>query len=151
MSVEKTATIAFSPETLTMSPASTSGSVDVLVTTGSNPITGAQVEITYDPDVITNVEVENPDASNSLLGAPGTYTNLFTDTETPGKIEFSRGISLSGKEANGTGSIGKISFTIIPGAQPTTQMTFGPRTAVTTSSTTESILNTTTPLTITLQ
>lgn len=151
MAVEKTATIAFSPETLTMSPASTSGSVDVLVTTGSNPITGAQVEITYDPEVITNVEVENPDTSNSLLGAPGTYTNLFTDIETPGKIVFARAIGLTSKEVSGTGSIGKISFTIIPGAQPTTQMTFGPETAVTTTATTESILNTTTPLTITLQ
>ncbi len=149
--VAKTASIVFSPEVLSLTPASTSGTVDIIVDTGNSPITGAQVEITYDPTVITNVEIEDPDASNSLLGTPGTYTNLFTDITTPGKIVFARAIGLSGQEVNGTGSIGKISFTLAPTATGSTQMTFGSETAVTTTATTESILNTTTPLTITLQ
>ncbi len=149
--VAKTASVTFSPSTLSLNPASNSGTVDIIVDTGNSPITGAQIEITYDPEVITNVEVQDPEASNSLLGTPGSYTNLFTDVTTPGKIVFARAISLSGQEANGTGSVGKISFTATPGTNPTTQLTFGPETAVTTLTTTESILNTTTPLTITLQ
>ncbi len=151
VSVEKTASVAFSPTTLNLPAASTSGSVEVIVTTGNNSITGAQVEINYDPTVIQNVEVEAPDVTNSLLGAPGTYTNLFTDTTTPGKIVFARAIGLSGQEVNGTGSIGKISFTVVRGTQAATELTFGTETAVTTTKTTESILNTTTPLVITLQ
>lgn len=149
--VAKTSLIMFSPATLTVPSASRSGNVEVMVDTSGSPITGAQVEITYDPAIITNVEVESPDPSNSLFGAPGTYTNLFTDTTTPGKITFARAIALNGQEINGTGSIGKISFTIAPTATGSTEMTFGPDTVVTSTSTTESVLNSTTPLRITLQ
>lgn len=145
--IEKTAEITFSPSTLDLA-ASTSGSVEVMVTTGKNPITGAQVQILYDPTVITNVELAPP-AANSLMGPPGSYTNLFTD-DTPGSLTYAVAINPSSPEVSGTGSIGTISFTVLK-TKPETQFTFGKSTAVTSTASMNSILNTTTPLVIKLQ
>lgn len=146
--IEKTASITFSPSTLNLA-ASTSGSVEVMVTTGKNPITGAQAQITYDPTVITNVKLTAPNGANSLMGAVGTYTNLFTDNK-PGTLTFAVAINPSSPEVSGTGSIGTITFTVLK-TKPETQLTFGSSTAVTSTASMNSILNTTTPLVIQLQ
>lgn len=145
--IEKTAEVTFSPTSLDMA-ASTSGSVEVMVTTGKNPITGAQVQIVYDPTVITNVKLTAPTTA-SLMGAPGSYTNLFTEN-TPGSLTYAVAINPTSPEVNGTGSIGTISFTVLK-TKPETQFTFGKSTAVTSTASMNSILNTTTPLVIKLQ
>lgn len=144
--IEKTASITFSPSTLDLA-ASTSGSVEVIVTTGKNPITGAQAQIIYDPTVITNVTLTPP--ANSLFGTPGSYANLFTNNE-PGSLTFAVAINPSSTEVTGTGSVGTISFTVLK-TKPETQITFGGSTAVTSTASMNSILNTTTPLVIKLQ
>lgn len=146
--IEKTASITFSPTTVTV--ASGSGTADIIATTGKNPITGVQVELVYDPTVITNVKLLPADTTTSLFGAPGTYTNLFTDDQ-PGNLTFAVAISLSSENVSGSGSIGKITFDTIPGAKTETQITLGPKTIVTSTATDGSILNTSTPLTVKLQ
>lgn len=147
----KTATIAFSPASLNMSnTASSTATVDIIASTNGAPITGAQVELLYNPALITNVKFLPPDAGNSLFGAPGAYMNLFTDTKTPGDTTYAVAIQPAGQPVNGTGSIGKVTFTVVKGA-PTATINFGKGTLVTAKSTTGSILQNATPLTLKLQ
>lgn len=148
--VPKTAVVSFSPANLSIPVGSSpSATVDIITSTGENPITGAQIEIDYDPQVITNVQVLPATPTTSLLGA--SYTTLFTDSKTPGKLVFANGISTTATPATGTGSVGKISFNVVRGSQTTTTLTFGPQTKITTSKAQGSVLQSTTPLVITLQ
>lgn len=150
-SVEKTATVSFSPTILDLSKVgSTSAAVNVMAAAGKTPVTGVQVEILYDPTVITSVKMLPPDLTNSLFGEATNYITLFTDTKTPGKFMTAVAINLSGTPVSGMGSIGKLSFTVVK-SMPQTQISFGKKTIVTARTTQESILNFTTPLTIKLQ
>lgn len=150
--VPKTAVVSFSPTLLSFPQGSSSSAViDITTNTGESSITGAQIEVDFDPQVITNVKYVPADAQNSLLGLPGAYITLFIDTKTPGKIVFANALSASATPVNGTGSVGKISFTVIKGVKPSTILTLGPETKVTTTTTQESILKSTTPLTVNLQ
>lgn len=150
--VVKTAVLSFSPASLNMTTATTpSASIDVMVDTMGTPITGAQFEIDYDPTAITNVTFSAPDATNSLLGPVGNYRTLFVDSNTPGKIVVAQAVSETATPVNGTGSVGKLSFTVVKGVKPTTQLQFGKESIVTSDQTSSSILKSTTPLSITLQ
>lgn len=149
--VEKTATVAFSPTNVNM-VTSTSATVDIVVTAGNTPITGAQVEIAYDPTVIRNPRILPPDSANSLFGTATSFIELFNDVNTEtNTINYAIGIQPSGNPVVGAGSIGKLTFTVVRGTTPTSQITFGEGTAVTVQGAQESVLSTTTPLTITLQ
>lgn len=148
--VEKTATISFSPSNLDLTT-STSATVDIITTAGNTPITSTQAYIKYDPAVIKNVKILPPDSTTSLFGPTGSYLNLFSENDTEnGMLKFGIGIQPTGNPVVGTGSIGKLSFTVVKSA-PSTQITFADGTAVATNGIQESVLNYTTPLTITLQ
>lgn len=148
--VEKTAIVYFSPESMDLSSGTSSATVDVNVNSGKGKITAVQAEIQYDPTVIRNVRVLPPDDQNSLFGVAGSYTTLFNDTQTPGKISFALGILPTGNPVSGTGSVGKISFNVLR-SKPFAEFMFTNETVVTSSKTQESILDYTTPLTIKLQ
>lgn len=149
--VIKTASIAFMPSALDISlPTTSSATVDIVANTNGAPITGAQVEVKYDPTVITNVKLLPPTAT-SLFGAVGNYVTLFSDAKALGKASFAVAIQPNGTPVNGTGSIGQISFTVIKNLKPETQMIFGTGTVVTSKTTQSSVLESTTPLTIKLQ
>ncbi|MBP6913306.1 MAG: hypothetical protein KBC00_01725 [Candidatus Levybacteria bacterium] len=151
--VMKTASVSFFPAVLDLSTSTTpSATVDIIVETAGTPITGAQAEILYDPKQITNVKILPSETTNSLFGNnPGSHMTLFTDTSVPGKLTFAEVISTNGLPVNGTGSIGKLAFTVIKGTSASASITFGKETKVTTNTTQGSILKDTRPLTITLQ
>lgn len=149
--VPKTAVLSFSPASLNMAAATTpSASIEVMVDTMGAPITGAQFEIDYDPTVVTNVVFLPPDDANSLLGPAGSYRTLFVDSKTPGKIVVAQAVSETAAPVNGTGSVGKLTFTVVKGVKPTTQLQFGKESIVTSDQTSSSILKSTTPATIQL-
>lgn len=147
--IEKTAEVSFTPSIVDLTGTSSSASVEVVTATGKNPITGVQVELIYDPTVISNVRL-TPPTTNSLLGNPGSYITLFTDNK-PGSFTYAVAISPTAQEVTGTGSIGTITFTVVKGAKAETQITLGAKTAVTSTAAQGSILNTSTPLTVKLQ
>lgn len=150
--VVKTASVSFLPANLDLSlPTTSSATVNIVTNTNGSPITGAQVDITYDPTVITNVKLLPPEVGSALFGSVGNYITLFSDTKILGKATFAVAINPTGIPVNGAGSIGQISFTVIKNLKPQTQMTFGAQTKVTAKTTQGSVLNTTTPLTIKLQ
>ncbi|MGE5041431.1 MAG: cohesin domain-containing protein [Candidatus Levyibacteriota bacterium] len=148
--VEKTANIAFSPTSLDLSTGSSSAVVNLNVDTGKVPITGVQIELVYDPAVITDLKLLPADTSNSLFGEPGNYMNLFTDSRTPGDITYAIAINPTGNPIGGSGSVGKISFNVVK-SKPTATISFGKKTIVTAKTTQESILNLANPLTIKLK
>lgn len=149
-SVEKTANIAFSPASLDLSSGSSSAVVSLMVDTGKVPVTGVQIELVYDPAVITDLKLLPADTTNSLFGEPGSYMNLFTDSRTPGDITYAIAINPTGNPIGGTGSVGKISFNVVKG-KPTAQISFGKKTIVTARTTQQSILNLANPLNIKLK
>jgi len=152
--VEKTAIASFSPSTVNVATSS-SVSVDIIITAGNTPITGAQVQLKYDPTVVKNPKISAPDATNSLFGSSSSYIELFNEVDqTNGTITYAIGTQANGNPVVGAGSIGKLTFSVLRptnGAEATTQITFGDDTAVTKKGVDESILNSTTPLTVVLQ
>lgn len=110
-------------------------------------ITGVQTEIVYDPAVVTNVKLLPPTADTALFKA-GSLQLFNSNDPVKGVLSYAVAINLDGTGVTGTGSIGQLSFTVIKGTVPTTAITFGGNTIVTSEGVQGSILKTSTPLTI---
>lgn len=151
--IAKTASVGFSPATLTVTTATASApqTVDIVADTGGEPATGVQVDIVYDPKVITNVQLLAPNPDNSLFGAAGSYATLFRNLNpTAGTVFYAVAINPGGTQVNGMGSVGQLQFTVVAGTQ-TAQISYGARTLVTRAGVPDSVLGKTTPLTISVQ
>src|SRR4029079_19359590 len=58
------ASLSFSAKTLDVSESqSNQESVDVVINTSGKPVFGAQVELSYDPEIISDVSIANPEGS----------------------------------------------------------------------------------------
>jgi len=118
-----------------VSTALNSYSTDVLISTGSNKITAAQLEISYDPTVLTNVTIE-----------PGPFFTtpvvLLKKIDTVnGKISYALSINPSQKPISGSGTVATVTFSTISGAAAMqTPINFEPKTAVTAVGYAQSVL-----------
>lgn len=133
------AVLSFVPETSSTSAIQT---VDVVVESNQNHLTGAQLNIAFDPKVLSNVTIK-----------PGTYftnpTVLFTTVDkVNGQISYVLGIGANGQEASGSGTVATISYTLLPTASPSTKLSFLPKTEVTQQGVLGSVLKRSTGLTI---
>ncbi|MGA2911845.1 MAG: cohesin domain-containing protein [Candidatus Levyibacteriota bacterium] len=101
-------------------------STNVLISTGNNKITAVQLEIAYDPKVLTNVDI-----------APGTFLTmpvvLLKKIDTVnGRLSYALGMSPSQKPTGGNGTVATLTFSTIPGTTATqTPLNFEPKTAAT--------------------
>lgn len=140
------ATLSFSPPILDVSSSQLpTQSVDIVLDTNGKPTAGAQAELSYDPKVITNVTLKAP-LKNQLFGTKPTILINSVDPA-QGRISYAVGISPTDSEKKGIGSIATLTFTVNKFAGvPSSQITFLPKSAVTTLATSGSILSTTTPL-----
>lgn len=121
-------------------------SVDIILDTKGKSVSGAQAEISYDPKIITNVQITT--AKNSIFGTNGNTLFSLVDPK-QGRISYAVGIPIDGEEVDGIGPIATVTFNInISNLFNTTQMTFLPKSAVTTLSTQQSVLLNTQPLQI---
>ena len=116
---------------------------DVKVSTGSNKITAVQLELSYNPKELLNVEI-----------VPGAF---FTDPvillkkvdEITGRISLAIGIQLGGTAVSGTGTVALISFK--PNAGVTSSsINFINKTKVSAESELKSVLKSTTGITFNL-
>lgn len=94
------------------------GSAEIQINTQQNNVTAVQIEMQYDPKVLSNVTVE-----------PGTFfTNplVLKNTIDPvkGTISYWIAIQISGNAQKGTGSVATISFTATPNQQKASYLTF---------------------------
>lgn len=79
--------------------------VDVMMTTGANDVTGVQLELSYDPKALTNVSV----AQGTMFQNPLMFTNKV-DT-TMGRISYVYVITPSQMPQKGSGTVAVITFT----------------------------------------
>lgn len=120
-----------------------SKTVNLLADPHGNKINGIQVELSYDPTVITNVTI-----------TPGTFFShpviLFhTIDKTDGRISYVIAPGLSDGLATQSGVVATLALTVNPQATASTTLHFLPKTKVTQEGTLESVLKTAEDLTLT--
>lgn len=135
--------LTFSPNPLTI--ASPSATVDVSIDTQTNPVTAVQLELSYDPKVITSIDVK----PGSFFTNPAELLKTIDTKE--GKISYALGILPSDNPKKGQGVAATITFRTNLKVGQTTQINFLPKTLVTASGVTASVLKSASNLTILFQ
>jgi hypothetical protein len=97
--------------------ASDSATCDIIINSGRNKLTGIQLEIGYDPNLLTNVKVNQA----SFFPSPTTLINS-TDKKN-GRISFALVISPAGSPVSGTGTVATITFEHNPVASTSNSQT----------------------------
>lgn len=136
------------PQTvLSLSPnpaivSSQSGAVDLVIDTGENAVTAVQLELTFDPKVVTITSI----TPKTFFANP---TELLKKIDQKlGKIIYAIAISPADPAKKGTGVVATISFTARLSAGGKTDITFSPKTLVTAEGVRTSVLKTTSGATI---
>ncbi len=101
--------LAIAPNPLTVAPGQ-QGKADVTIDTGENNVNAVQLEIGYDPTMLTNVKV----TAGTLIANPAVL--IDRDVPTKGRYTYAFGITPNGKAFKGTGVVATITFTTKPGA-----------------------------------
>jgi hypothetical protein len=97
---------------------------NVEIATGKNKVTAVQLELTFDPKALTNVDI-----------APGTFfTNpailLKKIDRVNGRITYAFGIGLGQKAVTGQGTLAVVTFIPVAGKTDSTSINFLPKTEV---------------------
>jgi len=116
--------------------------LNVYIDTVGDTDTAVQLELAYDPQVLTNVKV-----------IKGTFfdqsVELFNQVDVKnGRISYAIAIPPNGQPKNGQGVVAMISYNRLPGATQTTGISFLPKTKVTAQGISYSVLKTTKDFTI---
>lgn len=136
------------PETtLTLSPNLSTSSVDVNINTGTNNVTAVQLELTYDPQLLTDVDISAPSKEVSFF--KNSITLIKKIDQEKGKIIFAIGISPTGAPVKGSGIVAVVKFTKASPTVKTANISFLPQTLVTADGAPNSVLKSTTDATIT--
>lgn len=149
--LDKTAELSFSPNTVMLSSSSAVATVDIMIDTKEHSVDGVQLELVYDPTVLTNVRISPP--SDTFFGGPGDSNNLFNDVDaTRGRISYWLGINPTLTSKSGSGVVAQISFSLNP-SSTASEAAIGvlERSMITESSTHTNVLATPSPLTITIE
>lgn len=114
------------------------GSVDVNINTSDNAVTAVQLEIAYDPTVITNVKV----VTGQLFQNPVVLINK--NNAQTGRYTYAFGIQPNHTTVNGMGAVATITFTAknVPGKQ--SQLALLPTSLVTARGVASSVLKSST-------
>lgn len=141
------ALLGFSTNTLDATNVSTQ-TVDIVIDTAGKPVAGAQIELSYDPAVFTNVRLLP--AAQPFFGKNAAVLINSVDQE-QGRISYAVGIAADDTEKVGNGTIVRLSFTASRNASiPSSPISFLSKSAVTTLSSSESVLLHTSPLQVIL-
>ncbi len=121
---------------------------DVVINTGQNSVTSVQLELSYDPKVLTKVNIN-----------PGPFfvdpvVNIKTIDAVNGRISFAVSVPTQQGVKNGIlgqGIVATINFSVLPGQKSTPiAITFQPKTEVTSEGLTSSALKSTVDANFTL-
>lgn len=135
--------LSISPNPLTAVAGINTASVNI--DTSIDNVTGVQLEIAYDPKVLTNVTIK-----------PGTFfTNpniLLTNVnKTSGRVTYVLGITPAQQPVKGTGTVATLSFSVRPGVtESQTQITLLPKSLVSARGVNPSVLKMATGTTVML-
>jgi len=132
--------ISLSPNPLTATGGT--NTIDVLVNTGTNKLTAIQLELSYDPKIISNVSIK----PGSFIEAPFPLLNNIDQAN--GRISYALGLAPSATAKTGSGVIATISFRAqLPAGQQTEIMVL-PKSLVTAQGVVPSVLKSYTGATI---
>lgn len=139
--------VSIAQTTLVMSSpvASTSGLLksDITINSRGNRITAIQIELSYNPSDISNVDIKiGPFIKNPV--------ELFKKIDTQnGRVSYAIGVALGEKGVLGNGVVAKLSFSKLK-TIGTTSISFLPKSLVTSSGISQSVLKSATGLTLDL-
>lgn len=97
------------PNPLTVAPGE-QGSVNITMNTSDNNVTAVQLELGYDPSIITNVKV----TPGAMFSNPAIL--IDKNDPTTGRYTYAFGITPNSPTINGTGVVATVTFTAMPGA-----------------------------------
>ena len=123
-----------SPVVASSSASTLSYSLPINITTGNNKVTAVQLEMQYDPNLLTNVSV----TPGVFFQNPEILLNQV-DAKT-GRITYAFGISLTGQGVVGAGTVATLNFSVNAQAAEKTAIIFLPKTLVTAEGVSESVL-----------
>ena len=110
--VEKSTKIYFEPSSLSKDATTLRYAADLMVDSGTNTLMAIQTDITFDPQVVSDVRITQPE-SNFFFGSTDSYIVLSDDIDTTkGTIFYSVGIVPRANAKSGVGSIARLTFTI---------------------------------------
>ena len=122
-----------SPSSVLRQPADLNYSLPISISTGKNKVTAVQLELQYDPQILTNVAV----VPGPFFANPEVLLNQI-DTKT-GRISYAFGVGLTGSGVAGKGTVANLIFTAIKTPKKTA-IIFLPKTLVTAQGVSESVL-----------
>lgn len=130
------APVAHTVLTLSTPTLTTAGNYEshITISTSSDKVTAAQIELSYDPKALTNVDIK-----------PGSFIQnpvvLFKKVDQAnGRISLALGIPLGQKGVSGTDILATITFNEVQGASGNSSISFLPKTAVTAQGIAQSVL-----------
>lgn len=132
------------PNPLTVAPGG-QGTVNVTMNTSDNDVTAVQLELGYDPHIISNVKVTaGPAFTNPVV-------LINKSNPTAGRYTYAFGITPSGQPIKGTGVVATITFTAnAAAAGKSMQVGLLPSTLVTARGVAQSVLKTSTGTVLTV-
>lgn len=137
--------ITMSPNPVTFDRTST-GSAQVMMNTSDNEVTAVQLEISYDPDAISNVVIKPGD----FFTSPVPLLNTIDKKE--GRISYALAIAPAQAPLKGAGTVATIEFSKNPATTlTTTELKLLPRTLVAAKGIGPSVLKVATGTTISFQ
>jgi len=136
-------TLAYAQTTLSFSTptklATNSYSVNVLISSGNNKTTAVQLEISYNPKVLTNVDIK----TGPFFTTPVVLLKKIDAVN--GRISYALGINPTQKPTNGNGVVATITFSTVVGTTATqTPINFDLKTAATAVGYAQSVIKQTT-------
>ena len=105
-------------------PTSPVQTANVIADSGTNKVTGVQLELSYDPALITNVTV----APGTFIAEPVELLNKVDPVN--GRITYVIGVPIGGSGVQGRGTVATISYTEIGAKGTLSEIKFLPKTLV---------------------
>lgn len=120
-------------------------SVDLIINSGNNTVSGVQAELSFDPKIVSIISLEPP-ILGSFFGKKNDYIVLINDIDkNTGRITYAIAPSFTGSPQKGTGSIGVLTFSTKPN---TSSIAYLKGSKITMLGENQSVLKDTSPLVI---
>ncbi|HRN96015.1 MAG TPA: hypothetical protein PLD54_01045, partial [Candidatus Levybacteria bacterium] len=146
----KTAEIIFSPNEVVLASNTATTTVDIIVDTKEYEVDGVQLELMYDPEVLTNVTMTTPE--QNFFGGQGNSNNFINEVDPQrGRVSYWFGINPMLTSKQGTGVVAQLSFTLNPQSSATeTVIDVLDKSMITEIETNKNVLAAPSPLNITI-
>lgn len=148
----KTARLFFETNQIAISTLSKNATeVPVMIDSGEAKVSGAEVNLQYDPTIFSSVEFV-PASNSAFFDYPDSTTILANTVDiTAGRVSYVVSITPNSDAKTGSGQIGILKLQAAATAQPTnTTIVFSPDSAVTSLNADDSILQSASPLQVSI-